>query len=333
MRKSQPNLVIVTRETRLSGLKAKFATPAMARFRLAKAHEIEVERRRAAGPTALAALAPAQALADFAEYESEDERYSQTLHDIRTSLNVELPVKMLDRGLVPTFDFWNTICVVVVGQDGLVANVAKYVGDIPIVGVNPDPARYDGVLLPFSPADVPAVLRRVLAGRPTTRSVTLAEVQLNDGQRMLAFNDLFIGCASHVSARYTLEYRGRSEAQSSSGVIISTGAGSTGWFSSLYNMTSGMAALLGGDVHEQPQLAWEDRRLVWAVREPFRSRQSGADLVAGWLEAKDELVLESMMPGRGVIFSDGVEQDFLEFNSGSIARVTIARQAAKLVVK
>ena len=46
------------------------------------------------------------------------------------------------------------------------ANVAKYVGDQPLVGVNPDPTRFDGVLLPFAVRARGAV-RRVLEGKAT----------------------------------------------------------------------------------------------------------------------------------------------------------------------
>jgi len=42
--------------------------------------------------------------------------------------------------------------------------------------------------------------------------------------------------------------------------------------------------------------------------------------------------LESLMPSAGVIFSDGMESDFLQFNSGAIARVRAAEQRARLVV-
>src|SRR5260370_32664614 len=104
------------------------------------------------------------------------------------------------------------------GQDGLVANRAKYVGDAPIIGVNPDPTQFDGVLLPFQLPDVRNVLRTVLAGKERIRKVTLAEVKLQDGQEMLAFNDLFIGVRSHVSARYKITVNGRAETHSSSGV-------------------------------------------------------------------------------------------------------------------
>ena len=79
-------------------------------------------------------------------------------------------------------------------------------------------------------------------------------------------------------------------------------------------------------------IAWEARRLAWAVREPFVSRQSQANLVAGWIDEPQELIVESLMPEGGVIFSDGVEADFLPFTSGSIARVRVSQQRAKLVV-
>jgi hypothetical protein len=47
----------------------------------------------------------------------------------------------LDRFLLDPEDI-----VVAVGQDGLVANVAKYVQDQPVIGVNPEPDRNPGVL-------------------------------------------------------------------------------------------------------------------------------------------------------------------------------------------
>jgi hypothetical protein len=172
----------------------------------------------------------------------------------------------------------------------------------------------------------------VLDGKYRSRKVTLAECQLNDGQKMLAFNDFFLGCATHTSARYTIEVQGKSEPQSSSGVLVSTGAGSTGWLSSVFNMAAGINRLLGAGDEGGVQLAWEDRRLVWAVREPFASKHSQTNLVAGILADGDDLVLESLMPESGVIFSDGIESDFLPFNTGVIARISASRQSARLVV-
>jgi hypothetical protein len=330
MRQARPNIIVVKRETRLEGLKARWVSPTMAQFVLKDAHAHAQERGRQSGK-ASAQVLRAQAAAGFDEYADEDEVYRTRVAEVHSAVQVGLPTRILDRSLVPTFDFWSTAVVVVVGQDGLVANTAKYVGDIPIVGVNPDPRRIDGVLLPFTPADVRAAVQRVLDGRFSSRRITLAEVHLGDGQRLLAFNDLFIGASSHISARYTLAIQGKAEAQSSSGVLVSTGAGSTGWMSSVFNMAAGLARAGGQPPPAAPALRWEDRRLAWMVREPFRSRQTGADLVAGMVQDGEELVLESLMPQRGVIFSDGIEADFLEFNSGTIARVRVSGQSARLV--
>jgi hypothetical protein len=340
--KPLPIIAVVTRETRLEGLKARWATTRAAAFRLQQAVGHEVELRRAKAKRAGRSMDPA----DFAEVEAgaaamlqesdiedEDAIYQRTVQQLMGELELGFPVKKIDRTFLPNFDFGRCVMAVVIGQDGLVANTAKYVGDLPIIGVNPDPARYDGVLLPFRVDQARGAVQRVLDKKAPLREVTLAEVNTNDGQRMLAFNDFFIGAASHVSARYTLEVDGRSESQSSSGVLVSTGAGSTGWLSSLFNMTAGFCRFGGGDEPDAVAMPWNDRRLMWAVREPFRSKHSSADLVAGLLTDGDELVIGSQMPQQGVIFSDGVEADFVEFNSGSIARVSASKQRAHLAVK
>jgi hypothetical protein len=79
------------------------------------------------------------------------------------------------------------------------------------------------------------------------------------------------------------------------------------------------------------RLAWDDPRLVFVVREPFLSRVSSVNLAAGLLEPGEELLLESLMPDGGVIFSDGVEADALAFNSGAVATIRTAQQHARLV--
>ncbi len=212
------------------------------------------------------------------------------------------------------------------------ANTAKYVGAQPIIAVNPDPARYDGILLPFCKEQLRTAVDRVMENRASMRKVSLAEARLNDGQRLLAFNDLFIGARSHVSARYRIALAGRSENHSSSGVIISTGAGSTGWLSSVFNMAAAVSQVTGGQCGQRIQLPWEDKRLFYIVREPFISKYSQAGLVAGMLADGEKLMLESMMPMGGAIFSDGIESDFMEFNSGAIASIGRAAQQANLVV-
>lgn len=302
-------LVLVTRKTRLEELIARFNSRAQAKFYI----------EHAGG--------------DFADYEREDSAYRASLDRVRRGLELGLKMQVMDRSFVPTYQFDDRDLVVVVGQDGLVANTAKYVGEQPIVGVNPDPERFDGVLLPFLPDQARSAVAGVLEGKARLRGVTLAEALLDDGQRLLAFNDLFIGAKTHVSARYRIAWDGREERHSSSGVLVSTGAGSTGWLSSVFNMAAGVATFMGGRAGRAVTLAWEDPRLVFVVREPFASRHSRAGIVAGMIEPGQELVLESGMPSGGVIFSDGIEADSLDFNSGAIAHIRTAGRKARLVVK
>ena len=302
-------LVLVTRRTRLEELIERFNTRGQARFYI----------EHAGG--------------DFTEYEAEHDAYHRALDQLRRDLELGLPRQTIDRGLVPTYTFTARDLVVTLGQDGLVANVAKYVGEQPLIGVNPDPLRFDGILLPFLPGDAREGAVRVLEGRAMTNAVTLASIRLDDGQELLAFNDLFIGTRTHTSARYRIRVGGASEAQSSSGVLVSTGAGSTGWMSSVFNMAAGVTAFVGGRSVRPKPMSWEDRRLLFAVREPFISRHSQASIVAGLIDADEEIVLESLMPSGGVIFSDGIETDFLEFNSGATGHVRRAAHSARLVIK
>lgn len=301
-------LVIVTRKTRLQELVERFNTRSQAKFYI----------EHAGG--------------DFADYEREDDAYRFALEALHRSLEFEIPQQVVDRSLVPTFQFQKSDIVVTLGQDGLVANTAKYVGGQPIVAVNPEPGRFDGILLPFLPAQARGAVAQVMESQAKVRAITLAEATLSDGQRLLAFNDLFLGARSHVSALYRIACGDKSEIQSSSGVLVSTGAGSTGWMSSVFNMASGVARFCGGTPVKGIRLTWEDRRLLYVVREPFVSRHSQAGIVAGMLQADQELVLESLMPSGGAVFSDGIEADFLQFNSGAIARVHAAEQKAQLVV-
>src|SRR5262249_18310761 len=156
------------------------------------------------------------------------------------------------------------------------------------------------------------------------------------GQTLYAFNDLFIGPRSHVSARYRLEYAGQAEDQSSSGLIVSTGAGSTGWVRSLRTSPPPTTPRPHRPTTHPPPPGnhpppWEADELYFTVREAFTSRTSQASLVFGKLTPRQPLVLRSYMPEHGVIFSDGLEADFIGFNAGAVATIGLAERKACLV--
>ena len=305
-------IVVVTRKTALEELILRFNTRDQARFYIESLGQ------------------------DFAEYEAAHKVYQGQLAHLRAEMPEKMRVQFLERGEVPTYSFGQHDLVVTLGPDGLVVNVAKYLSGQPLLAFNPDPARIDGVLVPFGTL-YSHYLGQALAGQLRAYSVTMAEAKLADGQRLLAVNDFFIGASSHVSARYRLKHQKQEENQSSSGIIVSTGAGSTGWYRSV---TTGALRVAAGVVGaEAPEVAEKlyrfapnERKLVFAVREPFESRVSGAKLVHGVVEAGEQLVVSSQMPQNGVIFSDGIESDYLAFNSGAVAHIGIAPETLSLLV-
>jgi len=263
---------------------------------------------------------------NFKEYVEEHQRFQDSFVKVQTQLSKVIKNKVVDRSFVSSFIFAENMLIIVVGQDGLVANVAKYSKSLPIIAVNPDPETYDGVLLPFSSDTFMHAVHAVLNGNYTSRKMSFAEVKLNDGQKLLAVNDLFIGMSSHSSARYKLCCENEVETQSSSGIIVSTKTGSTGWLSSVFAMAQG---ILGMDQTFFPKLNEDD--LFFAVREPFKSKITGTEICGGKIQKGETLCIESLMPSGGYIFSDGIEQDFLQFNSGATATIGISENFAVLV--
>jgi NAD kinase len=298
--------IIVKNKTRLESLIDRFNTKAQAKFYI----------ERLGG--------------NFDDYEREHEIFHDSLNSLQTQLSKVIKNKTLERVYMPAFIFAENNLIIVIGQDGLVANTAKYSKGIPIIAVNPDKKRYDGVLLPFDTSDFIFGVENVMSGSFQSKTMRFAEAKLNDGQRLLAFNDLFIGASSHISARYKISYNNKNEEQSSSGLIVSTPAGSTGWLSSIFNIAYGVTGMFEKNLKpKRPKL--KDNELLFAVREPFQSIRTQTGITTGVIKNQNSLTIESLMPTNGVIFSDGIETDFLKFNSGSIATIGIAVETATIV--
>jgi len=305
------NVVVVTRSTELDELVARFNTRAQAKFYLQREGQ------------------------SFERIQHAHDMHQAVLKKVRKAIPTTCKQQLISREMVPRFTFGRDDLVVTVGQDGLVSNTAKYLEEQPILAVNPDPQMFDGVLLPFDTSNVEAHLTRALRGEHHIEPVTMAMAKSSDGQTLLAFNDFYIGANSHVSARYEIEIAERQENQSSSGIIVSTGAGSTGWLQSVYTGAVGVVEALGGVV-QQPlegiRLPWNTDRLMYSVREPFPSQMTQCTMVHGAFNDESPLKVTSRMATNGVIFSDGVEQDYLEFNSGAELTITTAPQQAHLIV-
>ena len=307
---TENKIILVVRHTRLDELVARFNTRDQARF--------YVEHLGV----------------DFSDYELEDSTYKAAVQAAQRALSQLGRLQVVDRQFVPNFIFGASDTIVVLGQDGLVANVMKYLDGQPVVGVNPDPERWEGVLLPFTVPNLELLLPDVFAGRRDLKTVTMAQATLNTGETLLGVNDLFIGPRSHTSAHYTIRIGESFETHSSSGIIVSTGLGSTGWLRSVLTGATGIASSLSGrrlKISEKHDFAWDATYLYFSVREPWPSKTSAAGITFGKITPGVPLTLVSQMPENGIIFSDGIESDYIQFNSGTQATVGIAAKQGRLV--
>ncbi len=307
---TENKIILIVRRTRLDDLITRFNTEAQAKF--------YVEHLGA----------------DFSDYRKEHETYNTAVQQAQRLLSQMGRLQTVDREYITNFIFGKTDTVVVLGQDGLVANVLKYLDKQPVVAVNPDPDRWEGVLLPFTVADLSKVIPDVFTGNRPIRNVTMAKAVLNNGETLYAVNDLFIGQKTHASARYELHIDSYSEAHSSSGIIVSTGLGSSGWFRSILTGAAGIVSQISGkeiSAHQEDRFGWDAEYLFFSVREPWPSKTSSAKTTFGKITVHNPLTLVSQMPENGVIFSDGIENDFIEFNSGTFASITVADKKGHLV--
>lgn len=287
-------VVLLTRQSQAEAIVMRYGTVGQARFAMAQSS------------------GGAQAFERAQAYESAETR---ALKRLRDAIPDDVKTVEIERALVAQFLFEPFDLVVCVGQDGLVANVGKYLDGQPLAGVNPDPAIIDGALLPFTVESFLAALPEALADHRPHREATLAEAATSDKQVLYGLNEIFIGVPSHQSARYRLHYGDREEEQSSSGLIVSTGTGSSGWLKSL----AGEAAAFDPS---------EDR-LQYVVREAWPGRGFGTALTAGAVTAQQPLVIESRM--AGLIFADGIEADAIRFDAGIVATIRPSSRKVRLI--
>jgi NAD kinase len=298
-------IVVITRRTPLEMLTQRLGTKSQAKFYL--------EQEATRGGTG------------FAAYENEDTAYGRARECLQRALPKAIRAQWIERDFLPTFTFGPRDLIVTLGSDGLIVNTAKYASGIPILAFRPDGVAAESQLAPVAVGQATVLLSKAIAGTLTPRSITMACATLGDGRQIHAVNELFIGPRTHTSARYQLTIDEQSEQQSSSGILVATGTGSTGW---LRAICAGAAKIMGAaqitGVATDPAFPADSEQLIYAVREPWPSRTTAATLVYGQIYQGQCLEIVSQMPTGGVIFSDGVESDFLAFESGAVAKIGIS---------
>jgi hypothetical protein len=236
---------------------------------------------------------------------------------------------LVERTDLPRFLFAPDDLVVVVGQDGLVANVAKYVADQVVIGIDPEPGRNPGVLVPHQPKAAVSLLSAIVGATagatagagPRIEELSMVTAVTDDGQELTALNEVYLGQPTHQTARYTLRVPGgQAEAQASSGLIVATGTGGTGWCRSAWLERHSSLSL------PDPTEA----RLAWFVREAWPSPATGTALTEGSLISGETLEVTAESD-QLVLFGDGVESDTVPLTWGQTARLRISSHSLRLL--
>jgi NAD kinase len=291
-----PRVVSITRPTDYEALLARHGTREQARFFLSRRDQ------------------------SIDEVEARHRRFEAALAKLSQAIPVRWRRTRVRRSELPRFVFEPDDLVVVLGQDGLVPNVAKYLDGQIVIGCNPDPAVVDGLLVRHRVEALGDLLGDAASGRLRIEARTMVEAKLDDGQRLLALNEVFVGHRSHQSARYRIREGEREERHSSSGLVVATGTGATGWARSIQRDRR-------ADAHLP---APTEAAIAFLVREAFPSVATGTSITEGRLGARDALAITSEMNDDGVVFGDGIEDDRLAFGWGVRAEIAIARETLRL---
>ncbi|WP_217236112.1 NAD(+)/NADH kinase [Streptomyces sp. AC555_RSS877] len=260
---------------------------------------------------------------DIAELAERYRRTRQALTEVGSAVPLTWRQARVERADLDRFLFAPEDVVVVVGQDGLVANVAKYLGGQPVVGIDTDPGRNPGVLVRHRPRDAAALLPAVLTRSAGVEERTMVEAVADDTQRVVALNEICLAAVGHQTARYRLGLEGDGgvvEAQASSGVLVGTGTGATGWIRSVWQERGG----------HWPLPSPTEPRLLWFVREAWPSPATGTSSVAGELTASSGLHI-TVESERLIAFGDGMETDAVELTWGQSVRIGVCGERLRLV--
>jgi len=258
---------------------------------------------------------------DIAEVDTRHAAIQRARQHVASALPAEWRRGTVERADLGHFLFAPDDIVVVVGQDGLVANTAKYLTGQPVLGLDPEPRINPGVLVRHPVEDCAPLLAMVAAGRAHLEQRAMVEAVTDDGQRLLALNEVYLGHPGHQSARYRLELPdGARERQSSSGVLVGTGTGATGWCRSAWQERHSTLTL------PQPH----ESGLCWFVREAWPSPATGTAHTEGLLTGLQTLQISAESDGL-VLFGDGIEADRICLSWGQSATFRVATDRLALV--
>jgi len=189
-----------------------------------------------------------------------------------------------------------------IGGDGTFLSAAHYIKDIPILGVNSNRERSEGALTTIDLSQLNKKLKEIIENKSLIKNYTREKVQIIKKNKKidteLALNETFFGNVNpHHTTNYEIEYNSKIESQRSSGIVISTGTGSTAWY---------YAA--GGFPFSR-----EKRQLRFKIRELYRRKLHKPTIKKGKMKKDEKLTIVSKM-NHAIIAIDSIRTYLINKN-------------------
>jgi NAD kinase len=203
--------------------------------------------------------------------------------------------------------------VISIGGDGTALSASHYLEEKPLLAVNSDPNKSEGALTTLSVGELEEKLEEVKKGFEI-EYLERIEVYINGKrQDFLALNDVFIANEkAYLISKYKLSFNGEQEEQMSSGIIFSTGTGSTAWFKSA-----------GGT-----PFSAQSKFIKMIVREPYHGRNMKFSLVQETIREKDDVEIEIL--SDSVLAIDSIRE--FKLKKGDKVKIKISDKPLKRIV-
>lgn len=236
-----------------------------------------------------------------------------------------------------TKDFRDADIIVSFGGDGEVLDIARHITQKTMGKKSPliwtekaDPSSI-GALAVTEDISYSDKVKRLLEKNYKIKKWCRAVGKISGANGMvasdLALNDIYFGdLYSMGMSRYTIKVRGYKEYQMSSGGIISTQVGLSGW---LINIPF-------RDLYEElPPRNLESPRLDFKIREPSKLTRNG-NLLRGFVDAGEKITITSAMNYDGVVAFDGSKPHYkgsrcYNFNRGQILEVQSSQDPLRVI--
>lgn len=246
------------------------------------------------------------------------ERQKKSLHELKKLFEEK---QFVSRNDLTKRIVYNKDLVISLGGDNHFQYITHFVDSELIMGINSDPLASEGALTYFTTKNFERILKKLQNDKFEVEEWTRLEAKLNGSKVERATDSYFLGEYSRIKAStHILEFRGKKERQKCAGLIVATGAGSTGWFNSACRYIH----------HKGKKFPKTKKCAEFLVTEAYRGKINKYSMLSGTIKKDDELIVHSLNDDKGILIADSMNAEH-NFNEGAKAVIRISDKPLRVV--